>query len=296
MINNLYNTSRILSDIRIKTNYNGLDIDVQWFRVMKKVEEWNISRHSHSSFEFHIIAKGECLVETDFSSFIIKAGQFFITPPGCFHIQKSSNNEELIEYSLDCKLKFSNTDDNELVELINCFNQEIGNPIEDETGVIPLFESALNEASAQKFGYRLVIQSLCPRILIAMARSAGYKNSLTTKTLTYPKNRMSVISDFVTDNILSNISPIDIAKFMDLSEKQISRIVFASEGFSTKSFILQEKINYSKKLIRENLLSLYEISDLLKFTNASHFSKVFKQYIGIAPSEYRLKQKLMSKI
>jgi len=291
MITNLYNASRILSDIRIKTNYNGLDIDVQWFRIMTKTEEWNISRHSHSSYEFHIIAKGECLVETDVSSFIIKAGQFFITPPGCFHTQKSSNNEELIEYSLDCKFKFSNKEDNDLVEMVNFFNQEIGTPIEDKTGVIKFFEKALTEASEQQFGYKLVIQSLCPRIIIAMARSAGYKNTITTKSLSYPNNRMCVISDFVTDNMLSNISPNDIAKFMNLSEKQISRIVFASEGFSTKRFIIQEKINYSKKLIREDVLSLSEISDLLKFTNASHFSKVFKQYIGITPSEYRMKHK-----
>lgn len=291
MINNLYNASRCLSDIRIKTNYNGLDIDVQWFRVMTKNEDWNISRHAHSSFEFHIIAKGECLVETDYSSFKIKAGQFFITPPGFFHTQKSVNNDELIEYSLDCKFKFSNEDDKELVEMLSLFNKEKAIPIEDKHGVIYLFEQALSEALDQQFGYRLVVQSLVPRIIVAMARSAGYKNSMNTKSTIQPKNRMSVISDFVSDNILSNISPNDIAKFMNLSEKQISRIIFASEGYSTKRYIIQEKIKYSKKLILEDRMSLSEISDLLKFTNASHFSKVFKQYTGISPSEYRLKHK-----
>jgi len=289
MINNLYNASRCLSDIRIRTNFNGLDIDVQWFRVMTKIEDWYISRHAHSSFEFHIIAKGECLVETDYSSFIVKEGQFFITPPGFFHAQKSVNNDELIEYSLDCKFKFSNEGDNQLVEMLDLFHNEVATPFKDDTGVINLFEKALVEAFEQQFGYRLVVQSLVPRIIIAMARAAGYKNSLNTKLTVYPKNRMSMIYDFVSDNILSNIAPKDIAKFMNLSEKQISRIIFASEGFSTKRYIIQEKIKYSMKLILEDKLTLSDISDLLKFTNASHFSKVFKQYTGISPSEYRLK-------
>ncbi len=289
MINNLYNASRCLSDIRIRTNFNGLDIDVQWFRVMTKIEDWYISRHAHSSFEFHIIAKGECLVETDYSSFIVKEGQFFIIPPGFFHAQKSVNNDELIEYSLDCKFKLSNEADNQLVEMLDLFHNEVATPFKDDTGVTNLFEKALVEAYEQQFGYRLVVQALVPRIIIAMARAAGYKNSLNTKLTVHPKNRMSMIYDFVSDNILSNIAPKDIAKFMNLSEKQISRIIFASEGFSTKRFIIQEKIKYSMKLILEDKLTLSDISDLLKFTNASHFSKVFKQYTGISPSEYRLK-------
>jgi AraC-like DNA-binding protein/mannose-6-phosphate isomerase-like protein (cupin superfamily) len=296
MITNLSAASRYLSEIKIKTNYNGVDIDVQWFRVMRKKEDWTISRHAHSSYEFHIIAKGKCLVETDTSSFIANAGFFFITPPGCFHAQKSINDDELIEYSLDCKFKFSDTNDSELVNLYNSFKKEKAKPIQDTNNVIALFEKALQEALEQQFGFRLVIQALVPQILIAMARSACYRNPQNIKSSFYPKSRMSMISDFVSDNIVNNISPTDIAKFMNLSEKQVSRIIFASEGFSTKRFINQEKINYSKSLIKVNKLSLTEIAKLLTFTNASHFSNVFKKYTGISPSEYRNRHKILSKI
>jgi two-component system response regulator YesN len=37
----------------------------------------------------------------------------------------------------------------------------------------------------------------------------------------------------------------------------------------------------------ENNLSISEISDLLGFNNQHYFSRVFKQYCGMSPSEFR---------
>ncbi len=293
MDHELNKASRRLSELPVSCELNGCTIDVQWFRVMQKSGEWKIPRHAHSSFEFHIIARGSCEVTTDTDTFQVEQGSFYLTAPSVFHQQCSSNEEELVEYSLDCKFRnrreASGKEQNEGSELEDFLTKAPCVPYVDTEGVIPLFEHALSEALGVRFGYHIIIQSLVPAIIVAAARSMGFGSAINGTT---QKSRMDIIADFVSDNICRDLAPSDIANFMDLSEKQISRIVFASEGFSTKRFITQAKISHAKTLLASDSHSLSEIAEELGFTNISYFTNVFKKNEGITPGAFRSKAHL----
>ena len=47
------------------------------------------------------------------------------------------------------------------------------------------------------------------------------------------------------------------------------------------------KIEEAKRLLRENRLTISEISELLMFESAAYFSRIFKKFVGISPSGYR---------
>ena len=286
----LNKASRRLSELPISCELSGYTIDIQWFRVMQKSGEWKIPRHAHSSFEFHIIARGECEVETDTGTFHISQGNFYLTAPGVHHQQKSSNLEELVEYSLDCRFKprreTSIETKNECTELYSFLLNAPCVPFADTNKIIPLFDNALQEALELQPGYSIVIQSLIPTLLVAAARSMGYGYAADQAG---QKTRMDAIADFVNDNIYRDLAPSDIAAFMNLSEKQISRIVFASEGFSTKRFITLAKISQAKLLLESDSHTLAEISDELGFTDVSYFTNVFKKHERITPGMYRAK-------
>lgn len=285
--------SRRLSEITLTCEMSGCSIDVQWFRVMQKAGDWTIARHCHKSFEFHIIAQGSCTVTTDTNSFSIKKGEFYVTAPSVYHEQTSSTKEDLIEYSLDCKFrprKESSTDSNgECSDLQEFFLNTPCAPFKDTSGVIELFGQALGEALKMRPGYILIIQSIIPALLVAMARSMGYGHAVNG---TAEKSRMDIIAEYVADNLYRNIAPSDIASHLKLSEKQVSRIVFASEGFSTKRFITLAKIEQAKELLAINSHSLSEIASDLGFTNVSYFSNVFKNQTGMTPGAFRTKAQL----
>ena len=54
-------------------------------------------------------------------------------------------------------------------------------------------------------------------------------------------------------------------------------------------FILKEKTEEAKRLLRYTDKSLAAISAYLGFSSQSHFSRVFRQYAEITPGEYRAK-------
>ncbi len=47
----------------IKAEFEGLFIDVKWFRAMDLKQGDKVSMHSHKSYEFHIVKNGACTVE-----------------------------------------------------------------------------------------------------------------------------------------------------------------------------------------------------------------------------------------
>ena len=58
-------------------------------------------------------------------------------------------------------------------------------------------------------------------------------------------------------------------------------------GFSIKSYINNLKIEEAKYLLLHSELNLLEISTTLAFSSQGYFSSVFKNSVGITPSEYR---------
>lgn len=52
-------------------------------------------------------------------------------------------------------------------------------------------------------------------------------------------------------------------------------------------YITSQKIDESRKLLKETNLKIYEISDQLGFESSFYFSKVFKKITGLSPKDFR---------
>lgn len=61
-------------------------------------------------------------------------------------------------------------------------------------------------------------------------------------------------------------------------------------GQTIKQYINHKKVEEAKFLIKNSDYSLAEISDILLFSNQSHFNKVFKELTGMTPHSYKNKK------
>ena len=75
-----------------------------------------------------------------------------------------------------------------------------------------------------------------------------------------------------------------------MSKTQIHRLFKEEYGVSPIRYLIDRKIEISKKLLENEGLKISEIAEALSFSDARHFSKTFFRREGLLPSEYR-KQK-----
>jgi len=286
----LAKASKKLCELDLNFTYDGLNINVIWFRAMLNTGDWLIERHMHSSYEFHFIKNGCCEVITDTSRFVVNEGEFYLTAPSVFHEQRSINNSRVIEYSLNCDLKISDISSSEMLNLLDIFKSTQCIAYKDDSDCCALFKYALEEAYFERIGFFSSIKSFIPLILINAARSMPQNRGYT-----YPipkKNndsnfRMSQIERFIKDNISTPISTSSISKYMHLSQKQICRIIKESKNMSTKEFANGIKLSQAKELLKNSNFHIKKIADLLGFSSEYYFSQFFKKQEGYPPSYYR---------
>lgn len=93
---------------------------------------------------------------------------------------------------------------------------------------------------------------------------------------------------YIRRHITTNVGLQDIADYMFVSKEHLSRQFKMETKQTITQFINKAKVIEAKKLLEQKNQSIMDISIMLGFANSSHFSKVFKDHIGITPKQYQL--------
>ena len=97
------------------------------------------------------------------------------------------------------------------------------------------------------------------------------------------------VANYIQHHMSEPITAEKIAEKLFLNRSYLSRKFKDETGETLTNFILKEKAEEAKRLLRYSDKSLTAIGSYLGFSSASHFSRVFKTYVGITPREYREK-------
>ena len=102
-----------------------------------------------------------------------------------------------------------------------------------------------------------------------------------------PSSLVISVSNYLQHHMSQAVSVEDLASEVCLSRPYLSRKFKAETGENLTDFILKQKIEESKRLLRYSDKSLTSIALYLGFSSSSHFTRVFKKYVGCNPREYR---------
>ena len=125
--------------------------------------------------------------------------------------------------------------------------------------------------------------------LIKLLRAIGDKSQSNIKQA---KSEFEYIlykkmTDKLNSNIFGNYTVSDLCKELNYGKTYLSEIFKKFSDTSIMNYYNMQKIEQAKKLIDEDKYTLSQISDILKYNNQYYFSRVFKKYEGVSPSEYK---------
>lgn len=96
---------------------------------------------------------------------------------------------------------------------------------------------------------------------------------------------------YVQDNVEKRIMLQDVANHICISPGYLSALFKKQYNQNFVDYINQVKTERACELIREGKYRIYEISYMLGFENAYYFTRVFKRYTGMTPTEYQKQQR-----
>jgi len=95
------------------------------------------------------------------------------------------------------------------------------------------------------------------------------------------KVKAQMLKHFETVPVIS-----ELALSANMSPTKLKRIFKQIFGNSIFSYYQECRMKEAARLLKEERLSVSEVGYQLGFTNLSHFSKVFKEHIGMKPKQY----------
>ncbi len=77
-----------------------------------------------------------------------------------------------------------------------------------------------------------------------------------------------------------------VSEFVELSESHFSTTFTKELGETFTDYLTRLRLEKAKELISTTNLKLYEICERVGYTNAEHFSRIFKKMVGCSPKDY----------
>jgi len=107
--------------------------------------------------------------------------------------------------------------------------------------------------------------------------------------------RIKPAIDRIRDRFLSEeLSISELATACGIKESYFLRLFKEKFGISPKKYIIQLKINHACELLRLQRYSVTQIAEMCGFSDVYFFSRQFKQYMGITPTEFIKKYRSQS--
>ncbi|MBD2664067.1 transcriptional regulator [Richelia sinica FACHB-800] len=144
-------------------------------------------------------------------------------------------------------------------------------------------------------GTRIYVQSLTNALCMHLIRhystfSANTTNTSQGKGLSQRKLQKAI--SYIQENLQTDLSLPDISAFVDMSMYHFSRLFKQSTGFAPHQYVLNCRIEEGKRLLTHTEKTIDEISRLVGFQNQSHFTSVFRKFVGTTPKVYREQVKI----
>ncbi|MGD1953093.1 MAG: helix-turn-helix domain-containing protein [Leptolyngbyaceae cyanobacterium] len=93
--------------------------------------------------------------------------------------------------------------------------------------------------------------------------------------------------DFIQAHLSEDLRLAVIAAACDVSVNHLCAVFKQSTGQSVHQFVIQQRIEKAKTLLKKSKKSLVEIAQETGFSNQAHFTTSFRKALGTTPSQYR---------
>ena len=101
------------------------------------------------------------------------------------------------------------------------------------------------------------------------------------------ENIMQKFLSLIQNESIAYLNVTEYANLLHISPKYFSSACKKLTGKTASEIINEEIIKQSSFLLRNNKLSIKQISSRLGFVNQSHFGTFFRRHTGLSPQQYR---------
>ena len=253
--------------------------------------------HNHDYFEINYVISGKCVEYIGNRTFILDEGDFLLMPPAvhhapnpvgdskCVNILMKSDwisrlEKRIIAYDLDSFLTRMQKQNTYMV--FKAKNRDAFNTANRLCGLFDGGES--------KHYRELCAENLAEKLLLELSECDFSETYYTSPAPRVTADIHSALLQYISDNI-STASLSDVADHFGYSKTHLSRLIKNHTGNGFSTFIMLQRMLRAEQLLSKTDIPIGKIPAMIGLDSKEYFSRMFKRFNNVSPSEYRQKQK-----
>jgi AraC family transcriptional regulator len=247
-----------------------------------------IPRHEHPENFLHVVLNGAVKYEVNTRGrhlrFTSRPGTIFLLPRGTVDEVNWTGPTQRVIVNIRTSLlthaleETAHQTDVELTEHWNLVDRHISvllaemmADLEDNSPAGTVYGESLANALAVYLLRRYAVQRITP---------ITYKGGL-------PRNRLKRVLDYIAASLEEDLSLAKLAAIAGMSPHYFSELFKLSTGRAPHNYVLMQRIERAKELLRNPKRSVIDAGLDAGFQNPSHFARMFRKLEGTTPSTYR---------
>jgi AraC family transcriptional regulator len=248
-----------------------------------------IPRHEHLESFVHVVLEGsvryEVFTRGKAFKFVANSGTTFVLPQGTIDELRWSGPTRRIAAAFHPRLLANALDetahesDIELIEHWNLTDPNI-------TAVLLAMKTDLDSGSpagrmyGESLAYALAVY-LLKRYAAKPQVPAPYRGGL-------PQYRLKRVVDYIDENLSGDLALAELAAVAGMSPHYFAELFRQSTGKAPHRYVLLRRIDRAKEYLGDPRRTIIQAGLDAGFQNPSHFARVFRKWVGISPSRFRL--------
>lgn len=247
--------------------------------------------HFHDYFEIYYVRGGKKEFFVGNRMYLLQKGDMVVVPPYELHknVRMESgryegvllyfsstflfDGEEILKRAVECLADSSSR----LFRLDKC----------EQKNVESILEKMRYEYKGKQPGRRLFLRTLLCQWLIFLYRKLVSDGSPVFPHISSLHQKVSEIAQYIERHYAEPLSLGAISRHFSISTYYLCRIFKETSGFSINEYLNAIRLREAQKLLRNTNLPVIRVSEMAGFGSISNFGRVFKNYYGVSPLQYR---------
>ncbi len=226
--------------------------------------------------KFYFILDGECSIRIDNAEYIARKNQLFLLPYNSVQTYHHISENYITKYWFHCTFTCHDKDLFEIITLPHFIT------VKDPGYVTELFKKIVSFNDNDSIQAKLYQKAAILELL-----AYYFENTSQTKDKLFKDEKISTIISYIENNIQNDITVNMLSSLVHFHPNYIISFFKDAIGIPPMEYINSMRIEMSKKLLQDPEIPIKEVTARVGFKAPYYFSRIFKQKVGLSPSDYR---------
>ncbi|MCH3918881.1 MAG: AraC family transcriptional regulator [Spirochaetia bacterium] len=250
-------------------------------------------KHWHEHMQLYAILSGKAFLECGAHCFQAVAGDIAVINSNELHyLQSLSNNLHLYIIRIDLPFLFSNQVDQCQTKFLAPLSQDritFHNLIHDDKEVSVSVTELIREYGTKDFGYELAVKSSIYKLIVLLLRTHVEKILSPEEFSAKTRNlrRFEPVLQHIDTHYTGKITIAELAAIVHMTVYHFCRMFKQLTGKTMTDYLNGLRLEKSTDYLAERDLNITEIALECGFDSVNYYSRLFRRYYHVSPTEFR---------